>query len=84
MLTLDKICEKLHAKTVCDTVGRDAAATCPSALGFGHAFYGALVLAHAHTRVCLVAMDLVILAGFYWKWASLWIGRELDKLLVSL
>jgi hypothetical protein len=84
VLTLEKICEKLHAKLVCDTVGSDAAATCPAALGFGHAFYDALVLSHAHARVCLVAMDLVILAGFCWEWASLWIGRELDKLLVSL
>ena len=84
MLTLEKICEKLHAKLVCDTVGSDAAATCPAALGFGHAFYGALVLAHAHARVRLIAVDLVVLAWFGVEGSGLGVGRELHEFLVSL
>jgi hypothetical protein len=42
------------------------------------------MLAHAHASVCFIAMDRIIFAIFYAMRASLGIGRELDKSLMSL
>jgi len=78
VLALEKVGEQLHAKPIGEPVCGDAAAARSAALDFGHALYGALVLAHANAGVCLVAMDLVIAGLFCGEGASLWIGRELD------
>jgi hypothetical protein len=42
------------------------------------------MLVHAHAGVRFIAMDRVIFAIFYAMGASLGIGRELDKSLMSL
>ena len=46
-------------------------ATCSTALRFGHAFRGTLVLVHVHTSVCFIAVDGIIFAIFYAMRASL-------------
>lgn len=84
MLSSEKVRKELQAKSIAEPVRGDSAATCSAALRFGHAFCGALLLAHAHAGVCLVAMDRIIFAIFYAVWAGLGIGRELDESLMGL
>jgi hypothetical protein len=66
VLALEKVGEQLHAKPICEPVGSDTAATRSAALRLGHALCGALVLAHAHARVRLITVDLVVFACFGW------------------
>lgn len=84
MLAPEKVSKELEAKSIGEPVGGDSAATCSSALRFGHALRGALVLAHVHASVRLIAVDCVIFAVLYAVWAGLRIGRELDESLVGL
>jgi hypothetical protein len=64
VLALEEVCKQLHAQAIGEPVGCDTAAACSAALGFGHALSGALVLAHTHACVSLVAMDRVIVTSF--------------------
>lgn len=84
MLAPEKVCKQLHAKSICEPVRSDSAATRSTALRFGHAFCDTLMLAHAHASVCFIAVDRIVFAIFYAMWASLRIGWELDKSLMSL
>jgi hypothetical protein len=84
VLAPEKVSEELEAKSISEPVGGDSAATCSAALRFGHALRGALLLAHVHASVCLIAVDGIIFAVLYAVWAGLGIGRELDESLVSL
>lgn len=84
VLALEKVGEQLHAKPIGEPVSGDAAATRSTTLRLGHAFYGALMLAHAHACVCLVAMDLIIFSPFRGEGAGLRVGRELDESLMGL
>jgi hypothetical protein len=84
VLAPKKVPEKLQAESISQPVCGDSAATCSAALRFRHAFCSALLLAHTHASVCLVAMDCIIFAVFYADWASLGIGGQLDESLMSL
>jgi hypothetical protein len=84
VLAPEKVPQELQAKSIGEPVRCDSTAACSAALRFGHPFCGALLLAHAHASVCIIAMDRVVIAIFYAVRASLGIGRELDESLVSL
>ena len=73
VLALEEVREQLHSEAVCEPVGGDAAAARSAALRLGHAFCGALVFAHTHARICLVAMDRVVLAAFSVERTGLWV-----------
>jgi hypothetical protein len=73
VLALEEVREQLHLEAIREPVSRDATATCSAALHLGHALSSALVLAHTHARVGLVAMNRVVFASFCWEWAGLWV-----------
>ena len=73
VFALEKVREQLHSEAIGKPVGCDAAATCSAPLHLGHAFCGALVLAHTHARVGLVAMNRVVLASFCGERTGLWV-----------
>src|SRR6266702_2395724 len=72
VLALEEVRKQLHSEAIREPVGGDAAAARSAALCLGHAFCGALVLAH-HARVCLVAMDRVVLTSFCGERTGLWV-----------